>query len=162
MTTTPPRRPWSPIPLVLVALVGGLPGAGILLGINWYRLGRPDRGRNLLLLAALLTVVGAVVLAALHARGRIDGVTADTVGAGAGIVQGWHVLQVGIALLAALQQRPAFERFLAEASPTSGMGAALAESILSMVLGAVAGLLVHRAIVSLAVRIFAGRLVGEP
>jgi hypothetical protein len=35
--------PWSPSTLVVVSVLGGFAAAGILAGINWKRLGRPER-----------------------------------------------------------------------------------------------------------------------
>ena len=149
-----PRRPWSPIPLVLVALVGGLPGAGALLAINWYRLGRPDLGRKTAVILALLTLLGAALLGWLNSKGHVGGMTPESAGQGIGIEMAWYLAQIGIALFVAVQQRGLFEQFLAKSSPPEGLGRALVESIAAMGAAAVGGIIVHRAIVRLAVRIF--------
>ena len=150
------RRPWSPIPLILVALVGGLPGAGALLGINWYRLGRPEEGRRTILLFAILTLVGATVLGWLNSRGQVGGVSPDSAGEGAGVLVAWQFGQIGIAAVEALRQRGPFERFLAEENSPAGLGGFLAETVVAMAFAAIGGALIHGAIVRLAVRIFSG------
>ena len=151
-----PKRPWSPIPLVLVALVGGLPAAGALLAINWYRLGRPDLGQRTAIAFVLLTVVGAGVLGWLHSRGVVGEITQDTIGSGSGIVMGWYLAQISIALFVALRQRPLFEQALRSPSQSEGIGAAFLESIVAMAAAAIGGVVVHQAIIRLAVRVFAG------
>lgn len=150
------RRPWSPIPLVLVTLVGGLPGAGALLAINWYRLGRPDLGRATGIAFALLTLIGAGFIGWFHQRGVVGEITPESIGAGGGIVMGWYLTQIAIALLVAIRQRPLFERFLAESSQQEAVGAAMLESVVAMAAAAVGGVFVHQAIIRLAVRVFGG------
>ena len=154
--TVHPKRPWSPIPLVLVALVGGLPGAGALLAINWHRLGRPELARKTATILALLTLAGAASIGWLHARGQVGGMTPESAGEGVGIEMAWYLAQIGIALFVAVRQRSLFEQFLANSSQSGVSGSALFESTAAMAAAAVGGILVHRAILRLAVRIFAG------
>jgi hypothetical protein len=65
------RQPWQPGSLTVAAFFGGLLTAGAAFGLNWGRLGRPERGWRCLALAVAAAVVAYGALLALVSAGHV-------------------------------------------------------------------------------------------